>query len=241
MAIKIDLLPSYVKWRKRLKYTIATAIVGLSLWTGGLLLFLHSKQLELETAKTNSEAIKLVAGKAKSADDATTAATNAAASYNAANNFMLASCKTGSERAALLNLITKYIDENSVVKTIDISDGKNVTIIATVTTPDEYAQFLLNLRKATGVVFAGDPRLTTSGVGGFGNGAQTLVVPQPDPGSPPVLVNYPITLTAQGALLNTIVLPIDPVAPAASAGAAGAGARPVTPGAPPAAAAPPTR
>ena len=220
MAIKIDLLPSYIIWRKRLKYTIAIAVAGLSLWTGGLLLVLHSKQLELETAKVNSASIKSVASKATDADTATATAVSAAASYNNTNNFMLASCKTGSERAALLNLITKYIDENSVVKSIDISDGKNVTIVATVSTPNEYAQFLLQLRKATGVVFNGDPRLTTSGVGGFGNGAVPLVVPQPDPGSAPVLINYPITLTAQGALLNTIVLPTDPATGGAAVGAA---------------------
>jgi len=225
MAIKIDLLPSYVKWRKRLRYTIASAVVGLSLWTSGLLLFLHSKQLELDTAKANSAAVASVAKKASDADAATTTAVAAAAKYNSVNNFMLASCKTGSERAALLNLLTKYIDENSVVKTIDISDGKTVTIVATVTTTGEYAQFLLQLRKATGVLFAGDPRLTTTGVGGFGNGAAQLVVPQPDPGSASVPFNQPITLTAVGTLLNTIALPIDPVAPATAA-------KPGAPGAP---------
>ena len=116
------------------------------------------------------------------------------------------------------------VDRNSVVKTIDVSDGKNVSIIATVATPDEYAQFLLFLRNATGVLFAAAPKLTTTGVGGYGNGAQPLIPPQPAPGSAPVVVNYPITLTAQGALLNPIVLPNDPTG--AGGGAAVPGADP---------------
>ena len=210
MAIKIDLLPGYVKWTKRFHFTIAAAIVGLALWTGGLILVYHSKQLELQTAETNANVATEIAVKSTAAETATTAAQTEAAGFNAANNFMLASCKTGSERAALLNLISKYIDRNSVVKTIDVSDGKTVSILATVSTPDEYAQFLLFLRNARGVLFSGDPKFTQTGVGGYGSGAQPLVPPRPAPGSPPVVVNYPISLTAQGALLNPIVLPNDP-------------------------------
>lgn len=87
MATKIDLLPGYVKWTKRFHYTIAGAIVGLCLWTGGLILVYHSKQLELQTALENQAAAQTVA------DQATTAANNAvqanteAGGYTAANDF----------------------------------------------------------------------------------------------------------------------------------------------------------
>ncbi len=217
MAIKIDLLPGYVGLTKTFHRVIAGAVVGLALWTGGLILVYNSKKLELATATKNQEVVEGIAKLTVAAQTARDDAIGKAAGYDAANSFMLAACKTGAERAALLNLITKYITRNSVVKSIDVSDGRNVTIVATVTTPDEYMQFLLNLRKANGVLFAGDPRFTTSGVGGYGNGAAPLVVPQRDPGSPPVLFNYPITLTAQGVLLYPLTSPNDPSGGAAPA------------------------
>ncbi|BCM89453.1 hypothetical protein IAD21_01299 [Abditibacteriota bacterium] len=227
MATKIDLLPGYVKWTKRFHYTIAGAIVGLCLWTGGLILVYHSKQLELQTALENQAAAQTVA------DQATTAANNAvqanteAGGYTAANDFFLLSCKTGSKRSALLNLINDYIDFNSVVKSIDISDGSKVVIVATVTTPEEYSRFLLHLRNATGVVFQSNPRFTTTAVGGFGNGAQPLVIPQPAPGSPAVVVNYPITLQAEGTLIYPLDVPTDPTGGATAA--PGTGGAPTAP------------
>ena len=96
MAIKIDLLPGYVKWTKRFRYTVAGAIVGLALWTGSLLLIYNSKQLELQTTEKNRDNAQLVATQANTAVELTAAADTAAAGFNAANNFMLASCKTGS-------------------------------------------------------------------------------------------------------------------------------------------------
>ncbi|RYX81821.1 hypothetical protein EON83_22440 [bacterium] len=233
MATKIDLLPGYVKWTKRFHYTIAGAIVGLGLWTGGLILVYHSKQLELQTAQQNRDAAKIVADASTTAKAAEDKAISDAGGYNTANAFFIDACKSGSTRATLLNLITNYIDINSVVKSIDISDGRRVVIVATVATPMEYSRFLLRLRNATGVVFADQPRLTTTGVGGFGNGAQPLVVPQPEPGSPAVVFNYPITLQAEGNLLNPLTVPADPTGGAAAGapGGAGPGALGVAPGA----------
>jgi hypothetical protein len=221
MATKIDLLPGYVKWNKRFRYTIAGAIVGLGLWTGTLLLVYHSKQLELQTAQQNEAAAKLVAAQATTAETATATAISDAGGYNAANAFFLDACKTGSKRSAIINLISNYIDVNSVVRSIDISDGSNVVIVARVTTPDENAQFLLRLRNATGVIFQTNPRLRTTSVPGYGNGAQPLVVPQPAPGSQPVVFNYPIELEAVGTLIYPLDVPPDPTG---GAGAAGAGA-----------------
>lgn len=226
MAIKIDLLPGYVKLTKKFRFTITAAIVGLALWTGGLLLTYHSKQLELKTAEQNRDVVKVLADQTTAVTTATSNTLAATAGYDAFNQFALASTKSGSERAALLNLISRYINERSVVKSIDVSDGTNVIIVATVSSPDQYIQFLLDLRKARGVVFATDPRLTTTGVGGFGNGYQPTVLPQPEAGSAPVIINYPITLTAQTTLLNPIVVPPDPT------GGAVAGAAGVTSGAP---------
>jgi len=229
MAIKIDLLPASVGLRKTFNRLLSASLLSLGLLLAGLTLVYHSRQLELQTAQTNLDVAKAVAAKTTAADTATTTANSARASFDAANSFMLASSKTGTERSALVNFIRQYIYENSVVKSIDITDGKTVTIVATVTTPNEYADFLLRLRNATGVLFNGNPRLTTAGVGGYGNGAQPLVVPQPEAGSAPIVVNYPITLTAVGTLLNPIQLPVDPV----GGGTTTAAGAPGIPGGPP--------
>lgn len=230
MAIKIDLLPGYVGLTKVFRRVVTLSLLSLGLLLAGLALVYHSKQLELLTAQQNREVAVALAAQTTAAETATTSANSARAGYDAANNFMLASSKTGSERSALVNLIRQYIYENSVVRSIDVTDGKNVTIVATVTTPDEYAQFLSRLRNATGVVFAANPLPRVSGVGGFANGASPLVVPQPEAGSSPVVVNYPITLTAQAVLLNPIQVPTDPVSGAAPTPAGGPGI--ASPGAP---------
>lgn len=220
MAIKIDLLPGYVGLTKVFRRVVTLSLLSLGLLLAGLTLVYHSKQLELDTARQNLLVAQNLQAQTQAAESATATANTARAGYDAANNFMLASSKTGSERSALVNLISKYIYENSVVRSIDVSDGKNVTIIATVTTPDEYVNFQDRLRRATGVLFAPTPR--SSGVGGYANGATPLIVPQPAAGSAPVVVNYPITITAQAVLLNPIQVPIDPVG----------GAAPATPGSP---------
>jgi len=237
MAIKIDLLPASVGLRKTFNRLLSASLLSLGLLLAGLTLVYHSKQLELDTAKQNLAVATAVAAQTTTADAATTSANSARAGFDAANSFMLASSKTGTERSALVNFIRQYIYENSVVKSIDISDGKTVTIVATVTTPNEYADFLLRLRNATGVLFAANPRLITAGVGGYGNGAQPLVVPQPEAGSTPVVVNYPITLTAVGTLLNPIQLPVDPVGAGTTTATGAPGTAPV--GAPNAAPRPP--
>ena len=239
MAIKIDLLPGYVGLTKVFRRVVTLSLLSLGLLLAGLTLVYRSKQLELQTAQQNREVAVALAAQTTTAENATSAANSARAGYDAANNFMLASSKTGSERSALVNLIRQYIYENSVVRSIDVTDGKNVTIVATVTTPDEYVTFRHRLVDATGVLFAPTPRV--SGVGGFANGATPLVVPQPEAGTAPVVVNYPITLTAQAVLLNPVQVPADPVngaAPAAAGVTGGAPPGALSPGGPPSGAPP---
>lgn len=237
MAIKIDLLPGYVGLTKVFRRVVTLSLLFLGLLLAGLSLVYHSKQLELRTAQENLRVAQNLETQTTTAQTAITSANSTRSGYDAANNFMLASSKTGSERSALVNLISKYIYENSVVKSIDVTDGKNVTIVATVTTPEEYANFLSRLRRATGVLFASDARL--SGVGGFASGATPLIVPQPEAGTGPVVVNYPITLTASAVLLNPIQVPTDPVSGAAPATPGALGAPGGAPGGPPSIGAPP--
>jgi hypothetical protein len=129
-------------------------------------------------------------------------------------NFMTASTRTGPQRAALLNLVRQYIYEDAIVSSIDISDGQKVSIKATVRTPDEYARFLLNLRRATGILFKGLP--TASGPGGFANGAVPFLAPTST--GEPVPIIYPIVVTAEGVLQNPVQIPPDPVGGAPAPG-----------------------
>lgn len=53
MAIKIDLLPSYVKLEKRFRNVLIACIGLLLLWFGGLAMALQVRQLQLQTTQTD--------------------------------------------------------------------------------------------------------------------------------------------------------------------------------------------
>ena len=207
MAIKIDLLPGYVKLRRDLHRSIAACVVASGLVLGGLLLVLEQKRLELQTAEANLAVATAVATRATAAQTAADNARKEAAPVENVINFMTASTKTGPQRAALLNLVRQYIYEDAIVSSIDISDGQKVSIKATVRNPDEYARFLLNLRRATGTLFK--TNATASGPGGFANGAVPFLAPTSTGEAVPII--YPIVVTAEGILQNPVQLPPDPV------------------------------
>ena len=224
MAIKIDLLPGYVKLKRNLHRSIAACVVTTGVIAGGLMTVLHQRQLELETAKTNLAAAEVVAAKATSVAAEKTASQTAANPITTAVSFMAASSKTGPQRAALLHLVRRYIYQDAIVSSIDISDGQKLTILATVRNPDEYAQFLLNLRRASdangGTLFKG--LAVASGPGGFANGAVPFLRATGDGSGNPVPQIYPVSVTAEGVLLNPVQIPPEPAGTAAAAPAPGA-------------------
>lgn len=226
MAIKIDLLPAYVQLRKKFHRTLAWCIAFTGLVAGGLLMALHQRKLELQTAQTNLVAAQAVAAKTTAAKSGAEKATADAAPYISAVNFMTGASKTGPQRAALIDLIRRAIDIDAVVSSIDVSNGQTVVIKATVRNPDEYARFLLNLRRASdtegGTLFKGLP--TATGPGGFANGAVPFQTPLPTGEIVPIL--YPVQVEAQGTLLNPVQLPTDPVGGAPAAGGAAGGPPP---------------
>ena len=236
MAIKIDLLPATVGLKRQLKLALLVSAGVLVVAGSTLAVLSEQKRLELEKVVDDRDMYKTIAQKTQNAQTAASTANTARAPFEGAIDFMSSATKTGPERAALLNLLRQYIYENSVVNAIDISDGTNVTIEATVRAPDEYARFLLGLRRASdlngGLLFAGLPK--ASGPGGFANGAIPFVRPNPAPGSQPVVILYPIKVTAKGILKNPVTVPADPVGAAPAPGAEGA-----PPGTPPTGAAPP--
>lgn len=232
MAIKIDLLPRYVKLKRNLHRSIAACLVVTGAVAGLLLVILQQRRLELETVKTNLQTAQTVVAQVTTAtSEKTTALTGAAPIANAVS-FMTAASKTGSQRAALLHLVRQYIYEDAIVSSIDISDGQKVVILATVRTPDEYARFLLNLRRSAdvngGTLFKGLP--LASGPRGFANGAAPFVRPNGNGTADPIPLVYPVSVRAEGFLLNPVLLPPDPVGapgaltPGASTAASGASA-----------------
>ncbi len=225
-GLKINLLPGYVKKKEILKRTIIGCVVATGLVASGLLVVLEQRRLDLQTVNTNLAAAQTVASQATTVEAEKNASLGTAAPITTAVSFMASASKTGPQRAALLNLVRQYIYEDAIVSSIDISDGQNIKILATVRTPDEYARFLLNLRRAAdvngGTLFKGLP--IASGPGGFANGAVPFLRNGGDGSGQPVPQIYPVNVTAQGVLLNPVQIPPDPVgdAPAGGAGAAGA-------------------
>ncbi len=220
MAIKIDLLPGYVKLKRNLHRSIAACVVATGAIAGLLLMVLQQRRLELETAQTNLAAAEAVVSQVTTASGEKTAALTATTPITNAVSFMAGASKTGPQRAALLHLVRQYIYEDAIVSSIDVSDGLKVVILATVRNPDEYARFLLNLRRASdangGTLFKGLP--VASGPGGFANGAVPFLKPSGDGSGEPVPIIYPVSVRAEGVLLNPVQVPPDPVgAPAAPA------------------------
>lgn len=239
MAIKIDLLPGYVKLRRNLHRSIAGCIVATALVVTGLCLVYQKRQLELQTAKQNLTVMQAVAAQATAAQTEATTAQAAGAPAEGSVGFMLAASKTGPQRAALLDMVRDAINADTIVQSIDISDGQKVIIKATVRTTDEYANFLLNLRRATdtegGLLFKGP--VTAAGPLGFANGAAPFVLPT-SPSGEAVPIVFPINVTAEGTLAHPISIPPDPTGAngAAATSAAGApGGAPSTPALAPAA------
>lgn len=218
MAIQINLLPEYVKLKRNLHRSIAACIVVTGVVASALLVVLEQKKLDFQTVEANRTVWEAVAAKTAAATAAKTASEAKTAPMAASIAFMTGATKTGPQRAALLDLIRQYINEDTIVDSIDISSGNTVTINATVRNPDQYATFLLNLRRSSkengGTLFASLPK--ASGPGGFANGAVPFV--PPTFGTEPIPIIYPVKVVATGTLLNPIQLPVEPggAAPAAT-------------------------
>jgi hypothetical protein len=219
MSVKIDLLPGYVglrRWFKRLSYGAAglVALVAIVLF-----LFYRQSQQTLAVKQQDLEAIRPIAEQARTAQAAATQAEADAKPVETAVTFMVKAGKTGPERAALIDLVRRYIYGGSVVSSIDISDGQTVKINATVTDPQAYARFLLSLRQGSatngGVLFAQDPRsnaVVANGIPGGPN--ETFVLPTAS--TEPIIVRYPLNISATGSLKNPIEIPTETGAAAAT-------------------------
>ncbi|HEX8833860.1 MAG TPA: hypothetical protein VF719_06650 [Abditibacteriaceae bacterium] len=224
MAIKIDLIPAYVGMRRRFRALLWGAMGLLGSVATILGLLYYKGQQELGVLNTNLENVETNARIAEKAKTATETATNEAAPVETVVSFIAAASKSGAERAVLLDMIGRYIYSDAVVTAIDISDGQNVNITATVKTPQDYKRFLLNLRRGSatwgGPLFAADPKsnaVVASGVPGFPASKPVI----PTPGLEPQIIAYPLAVTAVGVLKDKVVVPAEPggTAPTSTEGA----------------------
>jgi hypothetical protein len=218
MAIKIDLLPGYVGLRRVFRNLLWAVVVLVGSVAGILFLVYYKNQQDLSRIAQSLENVKANADAATAAEGATTAANNEAAPYETVVKFLVAAGKTGPERAALLDLVGRQIYGGAVVSAIDLADGANAKINATVGTTEDYARLVLELRRGSatngGSVFAADPRtnqVVPSGVPGFPAAPFRI----PEPGAQPEIIRFPLPVSITGVLLNPVVLPAEPVGAAA--------------------------
>lgn len=246
MGIRIDLLPRYVGLKRWFKRILLACLSLVGVFAAVLFLLYYREQLRLQTLMANRDAVKTVATAADAAGKAAEAKKSEAKPFQDTVNFFVDAGRTGPERAALLDVVHRYIYDRAVISAVDLSDGQNIKFTATVKTPDDYANFLNNLRRGTapaGILFADLPAL--GGMQGYPNdevGAVAAVPGQPAPpvagapGTPVALDNssvkfqvYHNSITAQGKLREAITVPIAPGETAAPA----AGGQPGQPGPPP--------
>ena len=220
MSIKIDLMPRYVALQRRFRNLLLLAGALLA-GTAAILGLIYVKgQNDLAVMNRQWADATEVAGRTTTAQTAANTAISNAAPLESFVQFVVSAGQTGAQRAALLDLVRRYISPDAVISQIDMSDGQTAKITATLRTPDDYARFLLNLRRGSathgGALFLTDPLPQNSLPG---TGFSQFVEPRRT--TQPVVVTYPITMTVVGQLKDIVVVPSEPGALTATASASG--------------------
>lgn len=248
MAIRIDLLPRYVGLRRWFKRILLGCISTVGVFAAILFAVYYREQLKLQTLQQNRSTFEAVAQKAEKAAGDAEAKTKEAQPYRDTVAFFVDAGQTGAQRAALIDIVQRYIYREAVVNMMDISDGQTVKLSAMVRNPDEYANLLNILRRGTlptgiafkdlpsGVGIAGWPKSSGGGTQAGGQAA----APQPGAGaagaapapaeSQAEYQVFPNSITLQGSLREPITVPLPPGESAAVNAAQGA----LAPGANPA-------
>lgn len=231
MSIKIDLLPGYINLQRWFKNWLLIAALALLATGTTLYLIYYKSQQTLEVTRQNLASVEANAKLTEDTDNAQKAAEAAAAPVESNVQFLVNAGKTGAERAAMMDLARRYIYSGAVVSSLDMSDGQNVAISATVRDPEEYLRFVYKLREGSatydGPLFAANPRtqsVVPSGIPGGPN--LQFVDPTPEQGRPARAYQYPLTVTATGALRYPVTIPSETGAAAGAAGGAAPGGAP---------------
>ena len=236
MAIRIDLLPRYVGLRRWFKRILVACISLVGTFAAVLFVLYYREQLRLQTLKENRDAYQTIAQKADAAKAEKEKAIKEAQPFQDTVNFFVDAGRTGPERAALLDTVHRYIYRGAVISQMDMSDGQTIKFTAMVRTPDEYANFLNNLRRGTapvGILFADLPAgsgiagwpkktLTPAGQEGQQPAQQPAAGAQGEAGAPAggsvSYIVFPNTINASGKLREPVTIPAPPGETAAPAG-----------------------
>jgi hypothetical protein len=132
-----------LKWSAGIAFVIVTALGSV------LYVFYEKTRGELEVAKQNVTTWEAAANLATQVETEANAKVASLANLDATVKFFADATQTGPRRAAAVDLIRRYIMPDSLVSSIDISNGRNVTIVASVADSDDYGRLLLNLRAGT--------------------------------------------------------------------------------------------
>lgn len=228
MAIKIDLLPRYVGLQRRFSMLWKVFAALLAAVACILALIWYRGEAETRTLQAQLATATAEANITTAAEKAASDATAAAAPLDSYTQFMVNASSTGANRAALIDLVTRYVTPGAVVSSIDMSDGTKAVIKATLRSPNDYARFLLGLRSGSatrgGPVFAADPRTSAvvplepvkSVTDNQGYGRLPTI---PPPASQVQIVSYPIAMTVEATLKNPITIPAEPTATGGAPGA----------------------
>jgi len=149
MAIKIDLLPGYVRLRRILKWSAGIAFVIVTALGSVLYVFYEKTRNELTVANQNVDTWQAAATLATTVETEANAKVASLAPLTDTVAFFANATQTGPRRATAVDLIRRYIMPDALVSSIDISNGRNVTIVASVADSDAYGRLLLNLRQGT--------------------------------------------------------------------------------------------
>lgn len=223
MAIRIDLLPRYVGLRRWFKRVLLACVCSVGVLATVLFAVYYSEQLQLQTIQENRDAYERVA---KLADEETAKKEQFVKEAQPMRDtvaFFIDAGRTGPERAALVDIVQRYIYRNAVISLLDMSDGQNVKLTAVVRSPDEYANLLNILRRGTlptGIAFRNLP--SGAGIKG-GTGDGVVKSEAPAEGDIQTSLRYYAfnnTITLQGAMRDPMVVPLAPGETAPAAGAA---------------------
>lgn len=220
MSIKINLMPPYVALQRRFRVLAGISTAAL-LGTAAILAVVYLRNAQqAATLQTQLEEATTVAGYTDKAKKAQAVAETAAAPKEAFVTFIVAAGQTGSQRAALLDLVQRYISPDAVISQIDMSDGQHANITATLRSPDDYARFLLNLRAGSatrgGQLFAAEPTTAVVPQNALPGTGFTRPFRLPDRTFAPQNATYPITMNVVGTLKDPVSVPADPGAPPAT-------------------------
>lgn len=208
MAIQIDLLPQYVGLRRKVKAAAFFMFIVYVIAGTAFTLVWYAKTLEVQTAKANAELYRSVATQATDTKKKAEDKKNSLIPMDTSVKFFAEASQTGPRRAAVINMLRWYINRNSLVSVIDIPDGKNVLITASITDTERYADLLLNLRKGwvghqplpvTPAIFDAEPK--ASGIKGW---------PVALPSNPPanfgetIPKSFPLDVNISTALTNDL-------------------------------------